>query len=508
MAAAPLPSSLRPLAAAEFDYWKAQHLLNRAGFGGTPAQARALADLGLNKAIEYIINYETIEAEPVTADQFDGTIMRPPTQEEQQALAAARRQQDEAFVEQFRMERQRRQGADRRQHADVQAWWLKRMIQSPRPLEEKMTLFWHGHFATGYRTIENSYDMFQQNQFFRANATGNFAELVYGIIRDPAMLRYLNNNQNRRQAPNENLARELMELFVLGEGNAYTEVDIKEGARALTGYTYRYDESLGHHMPFFDQGQHDPTPKRILGKVGPWDGVDFCRIILQNHYASQFICWKFYRFFVNDLPGDPDQPTQQFILKLAELLRKSNYELKPVLTALFKSEHFYHESNRASLIKSPTQLIVQAVRSMYTPVRSLRALVGAGDLMGQDLLMPPSVKGWDGGRSWINTATLYVRQNLLVYLLTGRRPNTYEWEISSERYDATHLVANLPRESGRVRVEDAVPYLLRFILGADPPPERTRALLQFAQSHAGPLDNDMIVALLSLITAMPEYQLC
>jgi len=500
--------TLRALRAADFDYWKAQHLLNRAGFGGTPAQARALAEMGLDQAVEYIVNDESIEAEPVSPDEFDGTIMRPLTDAERRAIDRARRSGDEAAVEQYRRERQRRQQADRRQIAEIQRWWLGRMIQSPRPLEEKMTLFWHGHFATGYRTIENSYDMFQQNQFFRANATGNFADLVYGIIRDPAMLRYLNNNQNRKQAPNENLARELMELFVLGEGNDYTETDIKQGARALTGYTYRYDERAGRNVFNFDQRAHDPGPKRILGKVGPWDGVDFCRIILSRPVASEFICGKLHRFFVNDRPGAPDRSTAEFIGRLAKLLRDSNYELKPVLLALFKSAHFYDEANTASLIKSPIQLTVQAVRSLYTPVRDLAALVGACDLMGQNLLQPPSVKGWDGGRAWINTSTLFVRQNLLVYLLTGRRPNVYDWQMNSERYDAMHLVEHLRSPAGDVRPEDAAPYLLRFCFGSEPAAERVETLLTFVNSHGGRIDNDMLTAMLALITAMPEYQLC
>ena len=498
---------LRPLKHAEFDYWKAQHLLNRAGFGGTPAQARALADMGIKDAVDYIVNYESIEFDEVLPTEFDGTIMQPLTESERREFAQARQNGNEEVVERFRRMRQQRQGADRRQHGDMQEWWLKRMITTPRPLEEKMTLFWHGHFATGYRTIENSYDMFQQNQFFRRNATGNFAELVYGIIRDPAMLRYLNNNQNRKSAPNENLARELMELFVLGEGNAYTERDIKEGARALTGYTYRFDNNAGCHVAYFNNGQHDASAKRILGKRGPWDGVDFCRIILQNQYASQFMAWKLYRFFVNDLPGEPDQTSQQFIMSLAKLMRDSNYDIKPLLSTLFRSAHFYDNANTASLIKSPTQLMVQAVRSLHTPVRSLRALVSAGDLMGQSLFMPPSVKGWDGGRAWINTSTLYVRQNILVYLLTGKRPNTFEWEVNGDAFDAAHLVADLRQADGNIRPEDAVPYLLRFAFGTEPEAERVTTLLEFVNGHGGKLDNDMLIALLSLITAMPEYQL-
>ena len=277
-------NSLKELKPQDFDEWMAAHLLNRAGFGGTPGQVRTLHRRGLKDAVDHLVEYESIEFEPVNASAFDSDIMRPPTEEERMRNQQARRMGDEEARAKIQQERQRRQVADRRQMAQMQRWWLKRIIDTPRPLEEKMTLFWHGHFATGYRAIEDSYHMFLQNQFFRANATGSFADLVHGIIRDPAMLKFLNNDQNRKQSPNENLARELMELFTLGEGNAYTEDDIKQGARALTGYTFNDDEFT------FRTPMHDDGDKRILGVEGKWDGADFCRLILSQKVCSEYIC--------------------------------------------------------------------------------------------------------------------------------------------------------------------------------------------------------------------------
>ena len=494
--------SLRPIKDDAFDYWKAQHLLNRAGFGGTPAQVRALARMGIAGAVDHLVDYGDIEWPSVDADEFDRDIMRPATEAESQMLRQARSNGDEAAVERFRRERQRRQQADRRQIREVRAWWLQRLIETPRPLEEKMTLFWHGHFATGYRAIEDSYHMFLQNQFFRRHAVGSFADLVYGIIRDPAMLRYLNNNQNNRRSPNENLARELMELFVLGEGNDYTEDDIKEGARALTGYTYRDDEFR------FVEGNHDDGRKRILGRVGNWDGTDFCRIILERPVCSQFICLKLYRFFVNDATGELDQTQQDVVLRLAREFRKSNYDVAHVLKTIFKSEHFYDPSNAFASIKSPTQLIVQAVRSLRTPSRELDALASAADLMGQSLLEPPNVKGWPGGRSWINTSTMFVRQNLMVYLLTGKRPEAYDWQTDGRAYDASHMVDHLRSADGQIDVEEAVTYLLRFNLGGEPHRDRVRTIVEHVQRRGGRFDNATIIDVLALITAMPEYQLC
>lgn len=496
-------NSLKELKPAEFDEAKAGHLINRAGFGGTPAQVRALHKLGLDGAVDYIVDYQKVNAPPVNADSFDKDIMRPPTEQEQRMLAQARRNNDESIREQIQLERQRRQNADRQQIREMQKWWMKRIIETPRPLEEKMTLFWHGHFAVNYRAIEDSYHMFVQNQFFRANATGNFADLVYGIIRDPAMLRYLNNDQNRKERPNENLARELMELFTLGEGNVYTERDIKEGARALTGYTFNDDKFT------FRAPAHDTGAKRIFGQQGNWDGVDFCRLILSQPLVSENICWKLYRYFVNDLPGTPDKDTQGFILKLARTMRDGNYAMRPVLKTLFKSEHFYHPANRASVIKNPVQLIVQAIRTLRTPARNLNALISGADLMGQNLFYPPSVKGWDGGRAWINTSTLFVRQNMLIYLLTGRRPDAYEWDADGTRFDAQHLIDAMKEGSeGELMRRELVTRLLRFTLGADPSPDRVETLLTYIKDNGGEIDNDMLIALLSLIAAMPEYQLC
>ncbi len=494
----------RALRAADFDYWKAHHLLSRAGFGGTPAQVQALAQLGLDDAVDYLIDYENIDAESISADAFDKDIVRPINEAERREVRLARERGDEVLLERYRMEIQRRQQEDRRQMAAIQRWWLRRMIETPRPLEEKLTLFWHGHFATSYRGTEDSHHLFMQNMLFRRHANGNFADLVFGIIRDPAMLRYLNNNQNRSRAPNENLARELMELFTLGEGNAYTEHDIKEGARALTGYTFDDDEFV------FRDDLHDHGVKDVLGRSGQFDGDDFVRLILSRRIASEFICYKLYHFFVSDGPGQPSDEGQAFILALARLLRDSRYNLKPVLRTMFKSQHFYDESNIASLIKSPVQLIVQAIRSLRTPARNLSALLEAASQMGQNLFYPPSVKGWDGGRSWINTSTLFVRQNIVIYLLTGRQPNSQPWQADGSMYDASHLIEDQRSPNGSIDIEAAARYLLHFNLGRAPSEDRVAILVDFIRRNGSEhrLDNNTFIAVLSLIAAMPEYQLC
>jgi hypothetical protein len=495
------PADLRPLPAGRFDAAAARHLLARAGFGGTPAQVDALVEMGIERAVELVVDYGSQPQAPVTPDDFDRDLVPYLDAAERQELVRARRERDEATVERLERAENRARAADREQLVDLRKWWLARMIETARPLEEKMTLFWHGHFATGARTVEDSWKMFQQNHLFRTHATGNFATLVLNVIRDPAMIRYLDNNQSRRGRPNENLARELLELFILGEGSGYTEQDIKEGARALTGYTFQDED-------FVFQGQnHDGGPKVIFGKRGNWNGDDFARLALSQKACSRFLCGKLHRFFVNDTP-DADLPAthraarDRTVEAMAAELRDAQYELAPVLSRLFRSAHFHDAANRAAVIKSPVQLVVQTVRQLGTPVRQLSSLVSACDLMGQNLFEPPNVKGWDGGRAWINTSTLFVRQNVAIYLLTGRRPDIYDWENDGARFDAD------PLAPGAETPEALVDRLLAVALASPAHPARREELVRFAASQSSPAARaGRVLATLALITALPEYQL-
>ena len=495
-------SATRPLDPKEFDERKAQHLLQRAGFGGTAKQAQALANLGLEQAVEYIINYKSLpDPNPTKLDNYDKDIIRPATQSEREAAQKARRSKDEDTVDMLRKERQRRQRADRKQIEEMERWWLQRMVSTPRPLEEKLTLFWHGHFATGYRTIENSYHMYLQNIFFRENAMGNFKDdLVRGIIHDPAMIQYLNNHQNRKQAPNENLARELMELFTLGEGEGYTEDDIKEGARCLTGYTFEDDEFA------FRVNSHDTGTKRIFRRTGNYDGDDFVDLIFTRPSASKFIVEKLYKFFVNDLPHGETISSKNFIISLSNLLKRKNWEIQPLIETIFLSEHFYDESNMNAIIKSPVQLIVQATRSLNPPQR--KKMIGtfavSAHIMGLRLFAPPSVKGWDGGRTWINTSTMFMRQNTLLYVLTGQRPDSEAWEADGAKFDAMALVKGETRDP-----KDTITFLLTALLNQDKPDrDRISSLQDYMKTQNNKINNETVTGLLTLITAMPEYQLC
>lgn len=489
-------SSLKPLSPKKFGYAEARHLLNRAGWGGTPQQIVALQLMGLDAAVDYLVDYDAIP-DVVPNPEYRDNILRPYTPEEREMLRIAEERGDQETIDRLREQQLAREREDRKQMAELRRWWLTRIIRSPRPLEEKLTLLWHGHFATNYRTVENSYQMLKQNVFLRRHAADSFATLVMGIIRDPAMIRFLNNDSNRRSSPNENLARELMELFTLGEGN-YTEKDIKEGARALTGYGVD-----GNEFRFY-KNQHDDGMKQIFGERGTFNGDDFAQMCLMRRSCGEFVCLKLYKHFVSDLPDGPNAPARSVITQLARQLVRDRYRLRGVLKTLFRSEHFYDPAFMGNMIKSPTQLVAGTIRTLNTPERDLDKLLDAMAMMGQQLFDPPSVKGWNGGRAWINTSTLFIRQNIAAYLITGKTPYERGWDRNQLDYDPMFLIEGMAINTPSAVVE----HLCATVLGENVHPKRREQLTQFLEERGGRVHRDTIIALLLLMTAMPEYQLC
>jgi hypothetical protein len=283
------------------------------------------------------------------------------------------------------------------QFARVREWWVQAMIRTKFPLRERMVLFWHGHFTSGYRDVRNSYHMYVQNTLFRRLAAGNFRTLLHEISKDPAMLEYLDNNRNRKEHPNENYAREVMELFTLGVGN-YTEEDIQQLARGLTGWTF-----VGNRFEFAKR-EHDDGPKTFLGRRGRFGGDEMLDIILEQPAASRHLATKLWAFFAG---GETDPA---ILDGLAKTLRDGGWELKPVLRQLFASRAFYATAGQR--IKSPVELIVGLYRSTGLESRRAIGLSVAAETLGQALLDPPNVKGWPGGRDWITTSLLFSRYNV------------------------------------------------------------------------------------------------
>jgi hypothetical protein len=299
----------------------------------------------------------------------------------------------------------------------LRGWWLYAMLHGGHPLREKMTLFWHDHFATSLEKVQDSTLMLRQNCLLRRHALGRFGPLLQAISRDGAMLVWLDSNSNVRGKPNENYARELLELFSLGVGH-YSEQDIREAARAFTGWRadgegFRFDARL-----------HDSGRKTILGQTGSWDGGDVVRIVLEQPAAARFLVRKLYRFLVSETSIPPDS----LIEPLCESLRKSDYDIAGLVRTILASRHFYSAHSFRRRVKGPVEYVLGAVQAVYRrygeeecDYRPLpqQALVSWIEALGQSLFAPPTVKGWPGGPSWLNTCTVLGRDNFAGALAMG-----------------------------------------------------------------------------------------
>lgn len=410
--------SLAPILADEWDREKARHLLDRAGFGGTPNEIDRLARLTPRQAVSSLIHLDTdtdTETEPlppfVHSDVFEeGLDPFPPSRPATTALASrtgealgikvkqSGNRPMQAIVNQFfYWLRASRLETDR-----VAYWWANRMLASPTPLKEKIALFWHGHFATNEDKVRDYRKMLQQLQLFQAEGLGNFRTLMVGVARDPAMLTFLDAGVNVKGSPNENFAREIMELFTMGVGH-YTETDIREGARAFTGWNYA---GLDFQI---NSTQHDDGEKVFLGHTGRFDGVDVVDIILEQSATQEFIASKLYHFFVRE------ELSPELKTALGEQLKALNYEIAPFLELLFLSQDFYATQTIGTRIKSPVELIISTYRRL-----GLTELPGAPDFnllsesLGQRLMHPPTVAGWTYGRSWITPSLLIERGNFIL----------------------------------------------------------------------------------------------
>jgi len=390
---------LKPLPASRWNYSSAAHLLNRAGFGGPPGEIQRLVKLGLEGAVDWLVGYDQVPAAMPNPDWAKPDATR--AERFRAFRAASEEQRREMRREQQRIQRQR--------IFELRSWWLNRMVKASRPLEEKLTLFWHGHFATSFEKVKDAYLIWLQNDTFRQHAAGRWFDLLQAVARDPAMLLWLDQAESKKDHPNENFARELMELFTLGEGN-YTEKDVVEAARALTGWSINRIAQEYQYRPFF----HDPYQKSFLGQTGNLTGDHILEAIVSRPQAARFITGKLWRFFVSE------NLAPELNEGLAKTFQKNQQQFRPLLRLIFSSEEFYHPSVIRSQIKSPVQWLIGSVRllerDLPPPVISTNAL----RTLGQDLFAPPNVKGWDGGLSWITTNTLLSRYNFSAALVLGQ----------------------------------------------------------------------------------------
>ncbi len=300
--------------------------------------------------------------------------------------------------------------------------WLNRILHGPDPLREKLTLFWHGHFATSNKKVESVTLMDRQNEALRTHALGGFSTLLEAMFADPAMLVWLDGGTSKKEKPNENFAREFLELFTLGAGH-YAEGDVREAARAFTGWVRQDPRGGVRETPTFvhDAAQVDSGPKTFLGKSGPWGPSDIVRITLERPEAAAFLARKLFRFFVSE----SRTPGPELIDPLADLVRRHEFVIEPIVGAILRSNHFYSRAAIHQRIKSPVEFSAGLVRTLEVPRQALNplALAAACDLQGQELFAPPNVEGWIGGPVWINSSTLLERTNWAADVIWGRAEN-------------------------------------------------------------------------------------
>ena len=370
---------------------KNQHLLWRAAFGPMAENANQIGDISQKNLYEILLNTSSKKpgALQVANGSFDGLVKGIQGLGKMENLSKEQKKQ------------LRRQSAE--DIKSLNLLWLGEMINSEAQLREKMSFFWHGHFACRVINI-----FFQQQllNVIRENALGNFGDLLREVSKSPAMLSFLNNQQNRKQHPNENFAREVMELFTMGRGN-YTENDVKEGARAYTGWGFNMDGEFVFR-PFV----HDNGQKTFLGKTGNFNGDDVIDIILEQRTTANFIAKKIYKFFVNE------NVDEKKVAILGDRFYQNNYDIKKLLADIFTSDWFYQEKNIGTRIKSPVELLVGIRRLLPMEPERPELQLLFEKILGQVLFYPPNVAGWPGGQGWIDSSALMFRLKL-PQLLTG-----------------------------------------------------------------------------------------
>ena len=504
-----------PKADSTWTIFEAAHLLNRAGFGGDPDAIKTFHALGRENAVETLISpKEPFDAFPLPAWMSEEQVLAAAKARIEQRRAAQQAKRElppEAAAEKIREAVKMDQKIDRQHALEAQGWWFRRMLTSNAPLREKMTLFWHDHFATSIQKVRQPVLLVRQNELFRHQAFGSFKDLTQSILTDPAMMLYLDTESSKKGHPNENFAREVMELFTLGEGN-YTEQDIHEAARAFTGYHVDRMTGKTSHA----KRQWDETDKTVFGKTGPFTGSDVINLIFEKKEPARFMVRKIWEFFVYE------KPSESAVDALAGPFQASVFAIAPLLREIFLSKEFYSESAMRSQIKCPVQYLVGLLKQLEISNPPAGFPITSEQQLGQVLFMPPNVAGWDWGQAWINTNTLLTRYNLAGFLTKGA--GDAEKPMPDERVK-TPGMAPAPRNMGygwkgpdyekiaprplREKPADLVDSLV-FRFFQNPLPEKARgSFIDYATSKKGVIfTNKETAELCHLILSTPYYQLC
>lgn len=467
-----------------------RYLLARAGFGATPAELDEAAQKPLKKLVRQLIN-DSASAPDLRVVDVDTN----ETKKQLKGLFQA------GHLDKNMLKERIRDNAEKVRDLNLQ--WLDQMATGKAALREKMALFWHGHFACRTQG-RNPLFMQQYANTIRQNALGKFSDLLMAVSKEPAMLQFLNNQQNRKNAPNENFAREVMELFTLGRGN-YSEHDIKEAARAFTGWQFTLDGQF-----VFREQVHDEGEKTIFGKTGAFKGEDVIAMLLENKQTARFITAKIYRFFVCETED------KKQIDALAEQFYKSGYDITALLETIFTSEWFYDAKNVGAHIKSPVELLAGLRHTLGVQFEQPQSQIFVQRTLGQLLFYPPNVAGWPGGKNWIDSSSLLFRMQLPSYVLKAA-------EIAVQpKEDGDVNTQSLARKGGSrfqtkvnwtdfetafakttdANLTDALAStLLPFPLRPD-----QRELIN-KQAKPGQSRSEQIRALTAALMSLPEYQL-
>ena len=467
-----------------------RHLFNRAAFGATPAEIDAASRQPLRRVIRKLLA-DSKDMEPLQVVDNE-------TYDSKKKLKGMVR---DGMIDREALRMRIRENAE--MVRDLNSQWLDRMAANKGALREKMALFWHGHFAVRAQG-RNARVMQQYGNIIRQHALGTFGDLLMAVSKTPAMLQFLNNQQNRKNAPNENFAREVMELFTLGRGN-YKENDIKEAARAFTGWQFTPEGEFA-----FRERVHDEGPKTIFGKTGAFRGEDVIKLLLEKPETARFVVDKIYRFFVNETP-DTNR-----IARLADQFYKNNYQISDLMESIFVADWFYDNANRGTHVKSPADLLAGMRHALGVTFDQPQPQVFVQRTLGQVLFYPPNVAGWPGGRNWIDSSSLLFRMKLPDYvlkaaevnvrakdegdvnaaLLARKGKNQFTTKVNCDEFDKPFA------RTDEAALPDALAtYLLPFPLRS----EQRELLLK--QLKPGQSQSEKIKTLTVGIMSLPEYQL-
>jgi uncharacterized protein (DUF1800 family) len=452
-----------------------KHLWVRAGFGMRFEDFNEYGNSSINHVVKHLLKGESTST----------------------AISAVPNSNDyEALIKGDIMARKMFLQNQKQQEKDLNLAWINQMSATDAPLLEKMTFFWHNHFAC--RT-NNAQFAQQLNNIQRSNALGNFRTLLFQVAESPAMLQFLNNQQNQKGHPNENFARELMELFTIGRGN-YTETDIKESARAFTGYGFNRTGEFVNRKFF-----HDDGIKTFMGKTGNFTGEDIMNMILERKETAHFISNKLYKYFVNETP-DPEH-----VNAMANVFYKADYEIKPLLEYIFTADWFYDDKNTGNLIKSPIELLVGLNRQFYISYKQADVLLQFQHVLGQVLFYPPNVAGWPGGKNWIDSSSLMYRLKIPSILLNS---GLIDFNGKADPEDEAYIAAVRNQQQMVATRVQAVPDWNKFFQYVPKSMGKT-AIAQFMlePKPGNTLINSInqatdIKTMVIELVSTPEYQLC